>query len=174
MSGYTCCASASDPELIRACLDGESSAWAELLERYGCLVYSIPRTYGLDPEQADTVFQDIFLSLYHHLNFLRHRPSVARWLIAVTLDRVGARVCLRDHPSQEGANVDHPPTPDEIQRWERQHHVRQAFRQLDPHCRETLKAVLLNSALASDQLADAVSCFREIEQILLALHVKLE
>ena len=80
----------SDPELIRACLDGDQAAWDTLVERYGRLVYSIPFRWGLSKADADDVFQDVFTIVYRRLHSLRNQASLAAWLITIT-----ARECWR-------------------------------------------------------------------------------
>ena len=46
--------SAADAEgLVRACREGSQAAWDEMVARYGRLVYSIPRRYGLTDADAD-------------------------------------------------------------------------------------------------------------------------
>jgi RNA polymerase sigma factor (sigma-70 family) len=84
------CAYQSDPELIRACLDGDQTAWDTLVERYGRLVYSIPLRWGLSKADADDVFQDVFTIVYRRLHNLRNHTSLAAWLITIT-----ARECWR-------------------------------------------------------------------------------
>jgi hypothetical protein len=46
----------TDSELIQACLDGNESAWYELIDRYKRLIYSIPLRQGLSMTDADDVF----------------------------------------------------------------------------------------------------------------------
>jgi RNA polymerase sigma factor (sigma-70 family) len=67
--------------LVRACLDGDERAWQELVDRYGRLVYSVPRRLGLSAADADDVFQNVFVLLYQHLGSLRDQGRVSSWLI---------------------------------------------------------------------------------------------
>jgi DNA-directed RNA polymerase specialized sigma24 family protein len=164
--------SLSDAELVRACLDGNRAAWVELVGRYGRLVYSIPRTYGLPPSQADEIFQEVFLGLYLHLRVLRRQFSLARWLIATTLHHVKARNSNRHGPVADFQQDGHPST-DEIRRWEREHWVQRAFAALGPDCRHTLQTVFFRSPPDLEQIGAAVPCFRQLERNLLALQVNL-
>ena len=55
-------AALSDADLIKACLDGRQAAWDEVVDRYGRLVYSIPRRYGFSDADADDIFQTVYFS----------------------------------------------------------------------------------------------------------------
>ena len=57
-------------ELLDACLNGEKTAWDELVEQYGRLVYSIARRTGLDDADTDDVFQSVFLTVMEKLRSL--------------------------------------------------------------------------------------------------------
>src|SRR5512144_1837201 len=74
----------SDQDLIQACLEGDETAWKDLVLRYGRLVYSVPRRYGLSAADADDVFQNVFTAVYRHLAGLRDQARLAAWLITIS------------------------------------------------------------------------------------------
>src|SRR5687768_7375866 len=74
----------SDPELVRACQSGSQSAWDELVHRYGRLVYSIPRRYGLSEADADDVFAAVWATVFRKLNNLKDETRLSAWLITTT------------------------------------------------------------------------------------------
>ena len=74
----------SDAALVRACLAGDEDAWEELVDRYGRLVYSIPRRLGLSAVDADDVFQNVFAALFRRLADLRDQSRLTSWLITTT------------------------------------------------------------------------------------------
>ncbi len=88
---------ADDAALVRACIDGDETAWESLVQRYRRLVYSIPVAYRLPPDQADEVFQRVAVKLLENLSRLRRVESLASWLATVArhecqaLRREGAR-----------------------------------------------------------------------------------
>ena len=43
--------------LVRECLDGDPNAWAELIDKYKNLIYSIPIKYGLTRDEAADIFK---------------------------------------------------------------------------------------------------------------------
>ncbi len=179
----------SDPDLVRACLDGNELAWKELVERYSRLVYSIPLHYRLSAADADDVFQNVFLIVHRRLRTLKDHGLLAPWLITVT-HREAQRLCKRSHSETElddamsdGAD----PPQDLVERWERQHLVRQALAQMEPRCREILTALFLDSDPTSyENLAARLGvtvgsigptrarCFRKLQAILHAMGVDFD
>lgn len=131
--------------LVNACLRGDETAWSELVERYGRLVYSIPRRMGMVDADADDVFQNVFLLLYRHLGGLRDQSRVSSWLITTAyrecwrLGKHAGRAVDRDERLIDGA----PPPETEVTRLEQEHQVRQALRRLDDRCRDLLTALFL-------------------------------
>lgn len=179
----------SDPELVRACLDGDEKAWKELVDRYGRLVYSIPRRHGLSPADADEVFQNVFTNVLRQLGSLRDRKLLAAWLIAIAhreSQRVGKRV-LATAELDESMMDDEPSPVDRVQNWEREYLVRHAVEQMDPRCRELLGALFLESDKPSYQQIAArlgisvgsigpirARCFKKLETILESLGFRSE
>ncbi len=142
---------AKDPDLIQACLNGDESAWKELVERYARLVYSIPCRRGFSPADTDDVFQNVFTIVYRRLDSLRNQTVLAAWLIRITHHE-----CQRLRSSipnytelPESLPDSATPPDDEIEILECQHLVRTALNQLEPRCRELLMALFLESAAPS-------------------------
>lgn len=176
----------SDPALIQSCLDGDESAWNELVERYGRLVYSIPRRYGLAGPDADDVFQNVFSIVLRRLPTLRDRTRLSAWLITTTHRecwRLG-KLASTDAELVEGlVDVSAPPAQ-QLMLWERQHLVRQALSQLDARCQALLTALFLepetpNYEEIAARLGMAVGsvgptrarCFKKLEAILVEMGV---
>ena len=70
----------TDTALIERCLDGDEKAWEVLIDRYGRLVYSVPRKMGFNTEDTDEVFQETFSSLLRNLQNVRDRERIGLWL----------------------------------------------------------------------------------------------
>jgi RNA polymerase sigma factor (sigma-70 family) len=140
----------SDPVLIQACLAGDEGAWEELVDRYGRLVYAIPKRMGLTDSDAQDVFQDVFLTLLRRLADLRDHTRLSAWLITTTRReawRYGRARARRAESALEEAIDDEAPSPiDDVVRWEREQAVRQAMRRLDARCRELLTMLFLEPA----------------------------
>ncbi len=174
----------TDGELVQACLRGEQAAWNTLIERYGRLVYSIPRKLGFGPTEADDVFQTVFGIVFRRLQALRDDTRLSAWLIRTTYRECwrmkrgrGADRALDDSYSAEGV-----PAEEVVLREERQQIVRQALTQIDARCRELLSALFLEAEPGS---YDAISarlgmpvgsigptrarCFKKLEDVLRVL-----
>lgn len=173
-----------DSSLVRACLAGEPSAWDELVERYGRLVYSIPIRCGLAASDADDVFQTVFGIVLRQLSSLRDQTRLTAWLIRTTYRECwSVRKRLRGVRSLEQDAIDAAaPADEEVDRLERRQIVRQAMGQLDRRCRELLEALFYASDEPSyDEIAGRLNmkvgsigptrarCFRKLEEHLAEL-----
>ena len=74
----------SDERLVRACLNGDETAWDELIDKYQRLIVSIPVRRGLPPEAVSDIFQTVCLELFRSLGKIREPNALAGWLIRVT------------------------------------------------------------------------------------------
>ena len=173
------------PDPIEACLRGDKRAWDEIVERYGRLVYSIPRRYGMSDADADEVFQNVFLILFRRLRSLEDRERLSAWLITTThrecwrIGRQSGMVGL----DEQIADVGEPNTEDAV-RWEQQHLVRVALETLGGRCEALLQRLFLNGGGGSyEDIARELGmkagsigptrarCFRKLERILVDLGV---
>jgi len=76
--------------LVTQAAEGDQSAWDEIVERYGPLVWSICRRYRLDRADTDDVAQNVWLRLVEQLSALREPAALPGWLATTT-----QRECLR-------------------------------------------------------------------------------
>lgn len=135
----------TDPELVAACLQGDEEAWAELVERYQRLVYSIAMRHGLAPEEADDVLQGVFIILLDKLDTCRDRERLSAWLTTITRReawRVASERKRMVGPAVEDITYrleDNGPPPEAvIEQIERQDTIRQALDRLGGRCRRLL------------------------------------
>ncbi len=134
-----------DHELVVACLDGRQDAWDALVDRYGRLIYSVPRRYGMAEADADDVFQQVFTILYQKLHTLRDHQRLAAWIIRTThreCYRVG-RSCTAAPDQRLERPTEAEPSDEHVDRLETQQLVRQALDQLGGRCQELLTALFL-------------------------------
>jgi len=145
----------SDVELVRDCLARDESAWQELVVKYGRLVYSIPRRYGLSASEADDVFQNVFMIVLRQFGNLKNESSLAPWLATIT-HRESQRVAKAQHRFVE-LDESLPDTADQsFKQVERDVLVQQlyeALQQLDPRSREFVTALLANERPNYEQIA---------------------
>lgn len=174
----------TDETLIAGCLKGRPAAWDALVGRYGRLVYSIPKRYGLSDADAEDVFQDVFLIVHRKLGTLRELSRLSSWLISVAhrescrVARQSGRYVSRDHDFTQDAG----PPPDQSAAWESQECIRRALDQLGGSCEQLLVA-LFSAPGRPDytQIAQQFGmntgsigptrarCFRKLEEILIDL-----
>jgi RNA polymerase sigma factor (sigma-70 family) len=172
-----------DATLIEACLQGKHDAWNELVDRYGRLVYSIPRRYGMADPDCDDVFQNVFSILLQRLESIKDRSRLSSWLITTTHRecwRLGRRSSAFSSEDVDRlfSDVASPPE-DALVRWEQQHLVRQALSSLGGRCERLLTALFLSHGDPSYERIAAdlgmkvgsigptrTRCFQKLERIL--------
>jgi len=135
----------TDPELIEACLAGEAQAWAQLVERYQRLVYSVAMRHGLSADDADDAFQSVFAILLSKLETCRDQRRLGAWLTTITrreawriLRQRAASVYAPGEGLPEDLSAAEPPPEAVIERLEEQDLIRQALDRLDGRCRQLL------------------------------------
>lgn len=146
---------ASDDELLAACLRGEQTAWAALIDRYAALIYSIPLKYGLAPSDAADIFQSVCVTLFEKLDSVRAPRGLAAWLITTTSRQCVALARQRRRELAHGAGqgsadigiLDPDLLPEEeLVGLEQQRIVRAAVRQLPLNCRRIIEALFTDAA----------------------------
>ena len=179
----------SDPDLIQGCLDGEKESWEELVSRYGRLVYSVARRYGLAEADAQEVFQNVFVIVYRRLAGIRDRERLPAWLIRTTQRecyRLGARVGARAIAEQDLSSFE-APAEDLAVTWERRVLVRVALRRLGGRCEQLLTALFLapgrpNYETVAEGMGMKIGsigptrarCFQKLEKILIEMGLAQE
>lgn len=128
----------SDAKLAARCRAGDEEAWDELVERFSRYVYAIAtRGFGLQGQDAEDVFQDVFARAYERLATLRSDDALRPWLAQLTrracLDRLRAEG--RELPTDE---VDEAVDEELIERLDEALAVHEALGGLSPDCREIL------------------------------------
>jgi RNA polymerase sigma factor (sigma-70 family) len=137
--------------LVNACRAGESWAWRRLVERYKTSIYSVPRRFGLGPEDAAEVFQAVCLALYRGLPRLKAAKGLTQWVL-VTAHRQSrdlARKRRREVPDVDqeraGRLADPSLSPDLLaEETERRVRLRVALETLPPRCANLLQWLYLD------------------------------
>lgn len=72
-------------QLVQRCLNGDDSAWAQLVDEYKSLVYSICRLSNISDQDADDLAQDAFIKIWMNLaNYDPKRGGLTSWIATVT------------------------------------------------------------------------------------------
>lgn len=177
----------ADP--LERCRAGDQRAWDEIIDRYGRLVYSVPRRYGLSEADAEDVHQAVFLALYRRLDSIRDPSRLSSWLIT-TAHRESWRVGRRGPRAADAADLEQRiadvgrPCREDLERWEQQHLVRVGLEQLGGRCQALLTALFTRTEPGYEQIAAELGmkigsigptrarCFAKLEKILLELGVE--
>ena len=170
----------ADPDLIAACLAGDAGAWDRLVDRYGRLVYSIPRRYGFSETDADDVFQSVFATLVSRLGTIEDPTRLSAWLITTT-HRACWRARRRTTAEMPDVDpIDHEiPSDEQVLAWERQDLVHRGLARLGGSCEALLRALFLEPGEASyEAIAERLGmkvgsigptrarCFEKLEKLL--------
>ena len=72
-----------DADRVRAVIDGDRAAYAELYDRYAPLVRAICHDTTCDLTRAQDLSQEVFLKAYRKLGTLRDPDRFAGWLVGI-------------------------------------------------------------------------------------------
>lgn len=78
---------AEDYQLVRAALDGETSAFGTIVERYWNMVIALALSKVSDAAEAEDIAQESFLKAYSQLANLRNPVCLAGWLSKITIQQ---------------------------------------------------------------------------------------
>ncbi len=129
-------------------LDGDPSAWDELVGHYSALVYSTALRCGLTSGDAEDCAQHTWMSLYTGRRAVRDPSKLPSWLIS-TASRTARRL-LRRRTSlaqieQASERIQPSPEPDEaIARLQQRAVLERALTELDPKCEVVLRSLFLS------------------------------
>ena len=86
-------------QLVHGAAAGDQNCWDELVERYGRLIWSVARGFGISGTDAAEISQTVWLRLAENINRIQSPERVAAWLVTTA-----RRECLRELRLQ-GRNV---------------------------------------------------------------------
>jgi RNA polymerase sigma factor (sigma-70 family) len=136
---------AEDEKLVQDCLNGDEKAWNRLIDKYKRLIYSVPVKYGLSPDDAADVFQNVCVDLFTNLAKLRKIESIRSWLITVATHkcfhhkRHQRQDVELDAMEQEMAEELAPAAPQVMQEVQEEQAVRDAIQRLSPRCADLVR-----------------------------------
>jgi RNA polymerase sigma factor (sigma-70 family) len=136
---------AEDEKLVQDCLNGDEKAWNRLIDKYKRLIYSVPVKYGLSPDDAADIFQNVCVDLFTNLAKLRKIESIRSWLITVATHkcfhhkRHQRQDVELDAMEQEMAEEIAPAAPQVMQEVQEEQAVRDAIQRLSPRCADLVK-----------------------------------
>lgn len=160
----------NNTQLVQRCLQGDASAWQQLVERYARLVHSIPARYHLTNAEVEDIGQEVFLALAQNLHQIEDPERLPAWLIT-TARRLSWRVWQKhkqEQPAVDGdltdvewahtarAVIQNAPTMAELLTgWQRQETLTLGLDRLQERCRALLTLIFLDLAEPSyDEISE--------------------
>jgi RNA polymerase sigma-70 factor (ECF subfamily) len=80
-----------DHELVQRLRDGDESAFAELIDRYGATMLRVAQMYVRDPATAEEVVQETWLAVLNGIDRFEERSSLKTWLFRILTNRAKTR-----------------------------------------------------------------------------------
>lgn len=96
----------TNTQIVERCLNGDTDAWQELVDRYANLVHSVPVRYGLTSMEVDDVGQEVFFILAQSLHQVDDPERLPSWL--VTTARRATWRMLQKREREQLVDVVHP------------------------------------------------------------------
>jgi len=150
--------------LATRAVGGDPGAFAEIVERYAPLVWSICTRFGLSRSDAEDVGQNVWLLLVEQLGNLRDPAALPGWLATTT-----HRECLRVVTSAKKSErlgtrldealrfVDDTAIDEEILTAERNAALRAAFAELPLRCQQLLSMMMAEPPCSYAQISETLS-----------------
>jgi DNA-directed RNA polymerase specialized sigma24 family protein len=137
-------------DLARAAAAGDPDGWNGLVERFGALVWSTARAYGLGPDDGADAAQTTWLRLADQLDRLQDQHDRLGVWLAATARRESLRL-LRAGGAKEAVDAHGPPPgPErEAQLWRLVH-------DLPEDCRRLLRVLSTVPPPSSEEVAAAL------------------
>ncbi len=110
---------ATDPELVRRHLAGETAAFDEIVSRHRTRVYAVALRVCGRHEDALDVAQEVFVTAYRSLGSFRGEAKLTTWLHRLAVNAavdLGRRRSRRDHAALDDVpeTADAGPGPEEL------------------------------------------------------------
>ena len=101
--------------LIAACQQGDPRAFREVFEIYKDRIYALCRYMSGDPDDAEDLSQEVFISAFRNIGAFRAEASFGTWLYRIAANRCTAELRKRTPAFQSLEAMDEmdaaPPTP---------------------------------------------------------------
>lgn len=91
-----------DYQLVINAQKGDNSAFEKLVMKYDRLVLNIAYTYRYDKDDADDIYQEVFLRVYRGLKNYQQRSKFSTWLYRITVNvciEFKRKAKVREHES---------------------------------------------------------------------------
>lgn len=151
----------SDAQLVQTFLEGDTSAFEEIMTRYRRMVYSVARKMVETHDDADEVTQKTFISAYKNLKNFEGRSQLKTWLFRIAVNY--SKNLIRDRGRREGdeiterTSIQEKGADDYMAEADEKRLVHEAVRGLPPRQREVLQ-LRVQQELSFAEIAEIVGC----------------
>jgi DNA-directed RNA polymerase specialized sigma24 family protein len=144
-------------DLARAAVAGKQHGWDGLVERFGELVWSTIRAYGLSPGADADAAQTTWLLLAEQLAQLQDQHERLGVWLAATARRESLRLlgAVQAAASPSSASPEPPATPAAAEQ-ERESLLWRVVRELPEHCRRLLRVLLTSPPPSHEEVSAAL------------------
>jgi RNA polymerase sigma-70 factor (ECF subfamily) len=73
-------------KLIKGCIEGDRSAQYAFYKKYSKAMYNISYRITNDPDDAEDVLQEAFISAYNHMHSFKGEASIGAWLKRIVVN----------------------------------------------------------------------------------------
>ena len=87
----------SEPDLIERARAGDADAFEALVEAHSARVYGALRSFGLAPDEAEEVAQEVFVRAWRGLKGFEGRAQLSTWLYRIASNEAQRRFSRRPH-----------------------------------------------------------------------------
>ena len=105
----------ADIALIAACQQGDPRAFREVFETYRDRIYGLCRHMSGNPEDAEDLTQDVFVSAFRNIASFRAEAAFGTWLYRIAVNRCSAELRKRSPGFRSFEAMEEveaaPPTP---------------------------------------------------------------
>lgn len=132
-----------DQGLVRAVLDGDQEAFAQLVTRYQRMVAGVAWRYGAAAEEVDDLVSEVFIKTYTNLGRYRPQHAFSTWLYRLAANHVvdngrrkrkeRGRTEMPEEIVDPAESVEH-----NFVKRRKMERLREAMDELPAHYRETL------------------------------------
>ncbi|MEI2732392.1 MAG: sigma-70 family RNA polymerase sigma factor [Dermatophilaceae bacterium] len=136
-------------ELVSRASAGDQGAWDEIVGRFSALLWSVARSYRLEPNVAGDVVQGTWLRLVESLDRINEPEALPGWLLttcrreAIRVVRARGREVLSYDGDEADDEPDDAPPPDTaLLTDERDAALWAAFRRLGERCQRLLRVLM--------------------------------
>ena len=144
--------------LVSRATGGSSADWHRIVDRFAPMIWSLARSCGLNPSDAEDVSQTVFTKLVAHIQTIQNPRALPQW-ISVTTRRESWRVKALSRRTRQGSDfmLEAQPGQEEEElasKEQRKQEVREALQGLNSQCKELLTTLFGSRESSYDHVAE--------------------